>query len=73
MEELCTLLHSLGVVWRENLWKDSQVSELIVSVKALIYMINLVKVPNGWNNGTKLGGQTLQAFQLKKCAPIQIN
>jgi len=56
MEELCILSHSLGVVWKESLWKDSKVPELLLTVKALIYMSNLVKVPKERSNGTKLGG-----------------
>ncbi len=62
MEELRTLSHSPGVAWRENLWKDSQHSGLMVTVRASIHMNNSVKVPKGQSNGTKLGGQTLQAF-----------
>lgn len=62
MQELCILSLSPAVVWRKSLWKDSKVPELLVTVKALIYMTNLVKVPKGRSNGTKLGGQTLQAF-----------
>jgi len=54
MEELCILSHSPGIVWRESLWKDSKVPELLVTVKALIYMSNLVNVPKGRSNGTEL-------------------